>query len=381
MLSDWVMGDLQLEERLATLEAAGVELIDRRQIWVGPEVKLERIRPGVVLHPGTRLRGKRTYLAPKAEVGTEGPATVVDSVFGERATVASGFVSGAVLLRDANLGANAHVRPGTLLEEEACTAHAVGLKQTILMAFVTLGSLINFCDCLMCGGTSRRDHSEVGSGYIHFNFTPWGERGDKATPSLVGDVPRGVFLGENRIFLGGSGGLVGPAKVGFGTIVGAGQVLRRDVGENRLILTTGKDFDRELSRRHIDAVEPRASKNIAYIAQLLALRAWYQEVRLTRAVDSERPVLEAAVEVIDSAVTERRNQLDRFLQERNHPTISLTAAGAPPCPLKLEARKLNDPEHIQWVKELPEAQKELGKCWLEGLVNHFICQAGPRSCD
>ena len=77
---------------------------------------------------------------------------------------ASGFAHGAVLLDGASLGANAHARPGTLLEERASTAHTVGLKHTLLLSFVTLGSLINFCDCLMAGGRSRRDHSEVGSG-------------------------------------------------------------------------------------------------------------------------------------------------------------------------------------------------------------------------
>src|SRR6185436_10422934 len=120
-------------------------------------------------------------------------------------------------------------------EEEASTAHAVGLKQTILLSFVTLGSLINFCDLLMAGGTSREDHSEVGSGFIHFNFTPWGRSGDKATPSLIGDVTAGVFLRQPRIFLGGLSGIVGPQKVGFGSCTVAGQVLRREVPPNRLV--------------------------------------------------------------------------------------------------------------------------------------------------
>jgi UDP-N-acetylglucosamine/UDP-N-acetylgalactosamine diphosphorylase len=87
-------------------------------------------------------------------------------------------------------------------------AHAVGLKQTILFPFVTLGSLINFCDCLMGGGTSRRNHSEVGSSFIHFNYTP---RQDKATASLLGDVPRGVMLDQPPIFLGGREESSGPS--------------------------------------------------------------------------------------------------------------------------------------------------------------------------
>ncbi len=53
------------------------------------------------------------------------------------------------------MGLGAEVREGCLLEEETSGAHAVGLKQTILFPFVTLGSLVNFCDCLMAGGTGR----------------------------------------------------------------------------------------------------------------------------------------------------------------------------------------------------------------------------------
>ncbi|MCU0691592.1 MAG: UDP-N-acetylglucosamine pyrophosphorylase, partial [Polyangiaceae bacterium] len=181
-----------LEQRLARLAATGVHIVDPRQTYVASDVELVRMQPQAVLHPGTRLSGPRCWVGRGATVGTEGPATLHNAVLDEGASVASGFVDGAVLLRKASLGANAHVRPGTLLEEESSTAHAVGLKQTILLSFVTLGSLINFCDCLMAGGTSRQDHSEVGSGYIHFNFTPWGKRGDKATPSVIGCVPRGV---------------------------------------------------------------------------------------------------------------------------------------------------------------------------------------------
>ena len=154
--------------------AQGVEIVDARQTFIGAEVSSDRVRPGAILHPGTRLHGARTFLAEGAQVGTEGPATVRDAVFGCGASIASGYVEGAVLFSGASLGAASHVRPGTILEEEASTAHAVGLKHTILLSFVTLGSLINFCDCLMAGGSSRRDHSEVGSGFIHFNFTPWG---------------------------------------------------------------------------------------------------------------------------------------------------------------------------------------------------------------
>ncbi len=363
-----------LAYRLTRLAEGGVTIVDPRQTWIGPEVVPERIYAGAVLHPGTRLEGARTWLGAGAQIGTEGPATLVDAVFAERASIASGYVSGAVLLRDASLGGAAHVRVGTLLEEEASTAHAVGLKHTILLSYVTLGSLINFCDCLMAGGSSRKDHSEVGSGYIHFNFTPWGERGDKATPSLIGDVPRGVLLRQPRIFLGGAGGMIGPAHVGYGSVAGAGQVLRRDLPERRLLLSPPRELDRELAPDYRDKLEPRAGKNIEYVAQLFALRQWYRQVRLARAPVAEKPVLEAALATLDLCVAERVEQLGRFLQERGAPRAKFEVSELPACPLTLAGQS----EHTAWVKSLPEAAVSDAVAWLTAIVER-VAAAGRAS--
>nr|WP_255216298.1 UDP-N-acetylglucosamine pyrophosphorylase [Pseudenhygromyxa sp. WMMC2535] len=359
---------------MATLADAGVEIIDPRQTYIGPEVALERVRPGAVLHPGTRLCGAQTFVGAGAQIGSEGPATVVDAALAAGAEIASGFVSGAVLLPAAKLGANAHVRAGTLLEEQASTAHAVGLKQTILLAFVTLGSLINFCDCLMAGGSSRSDHSEVGSGYIHFNFTPWGARGDKATPSLVGDVVAGVFLREPRIFLGGLGGMVGPCEVGYGAIAGAGQVLRADVEAQTLSLSAPRAVSRRIRPGARDRLQPRATKNIRYVAQLIALREWYRQVRLARlpADDLElRPVIAAALALFDGAIAERRKQLARFCEERGAqtPSFELPADALAPCPWALapDARA-----HLEWVQGLDAAEVEAGRAWLTRVVDVVV---------
>lgn len=197
-------------------------------VHVGPEVDPDRVSGrGVTLHPGCRVSGSETVISAGVTLGAEGPVTAIDVRLGPGASIAAGYAAKTVLLEGASLGSGAHAREGTLLEEQASAAHTVGLKQTILLPFVTLGSLINFCDCLMSGGTSRRDHSEVGSSYIHFNFTP---DGDKTTPSLFGDVVHGVLLDQPAVFLGGQGGTVGPVTVGFGSVVAAGSVLRSDVG-------------------------------------------------------------------------------------------------------------------------------------------------------
>jgi hypothetical protein len=323
------------ERRLADLAARGVQIIDPRQTYVDASVVPERIHAGVILHPGTRIGGARTYFAPRAELGREGPVTAIDCVLGEGARLDGGYARGAVLLRGASAGSAAHLREGTLLEEEASTAHAVGLKHSILMAFVTVGSLVNFCDLLMTGGSSRQDHSEVGSGYIHFNFTPWGARGDKATPSLIGDVPRGVLLRGRRIFLGGSGGMVGPRQVGFGAVVGAGSGPAQGCPRGQVGGPDRREVERPLAPDTIDALEPRAAHNIRYLAELHALRAWYAEIRLRRAPqggphEHVRVVAQEALATIDLCIAERQARLDYFLRSAASRRPSSPPAAATP---------------------------------------------------
>jgi acetyltransferase-like isoleucine patch superfamily enzyme len=357
------------DERVAALVARGVTVPAPGQVFIDGDVDLGRIAPTAILYPGTRLHGARTLLGPRASVGAEGPAVVHDTVLADGAAIASGYARGAVLLAGAKLGANAHVRDGTLLEEEASTAHAVGLKQTILLSFVTLGSLINFCDVLMAGGTSRRDHSEVGSGFIHFNFTPWGKQGDKATPSLFGDVVHGVFLDQARIFLGGSGGVVGPRRVGFGSIVAAGQVLRRNVDAGRLVVDTVDRLDAPVRPPGAGRVDRIVEPNAEFLGQLVALRAWYQQVRLARVVpgaagDVARVATQQAIAVIDICIDERWTRLAAFLTESGRTPARPALSSDAPCPLDVGSGD----DHVAWVKALSAAEITRGRDWLAGIA-------------
>ncbi len=257
----------------------GVRIPNPFSVEVDDSVDPERIAPGVIIHTGCRIAGAQTSIGPGSELGKEAPVVIEDCQLGHKVELKGGYFSGATFLDGVNMGSAAHVRPATLLEEEAGGAHAVGFKQTIFLSFVTAGSLINFCDALMAGGTSRKNHSEIGSSYIHFNFTP---HQDKATPSLIGDVPRGVFLDQPPIFLGGQGGLVGPARIAYGTVIPAGTICRQD------ILEEGKNFRRaprapkkpgSLPSRIYRGIDRIVANNLIYIGNLWALKAWYQHAR------------------------------------------------------------------------------------------------------
>jgi UDP-N-acetylglucosamine/UDP-N-acetylgalactosamine diphosphorylase len=238
------------------------------------------------------------------------------------------------------------------------------------MSFVTLGSLINFCDSLISGGRSRKEHTEVGSGFIHFNYTPWGRSGDKATPSLIGDVVHGVFLRQPRIFLGGLSGMVGPQKVGFGSLTIAGQVLRREVPSNRTIGEVTRKVDREFCAP-TEAPNRILKLNLEYIGQLMALQAWYREVRLARIPVSPqyahiRIVTQSALEMLSVCIDERVKRLRYFLEERGLSTPSLSFAN-PPCPLRIEACSPYL-DHIKWIMGLSHADLEMGVSWLQSIA-------------
>ena len=261
-----------------------------------------------LIYPGCRITG--SSIGPGCVIGAEGPVTMENCRLGRGVKLKGGYFSGAVFLDGANMGSGAHVREGTILEEEAGGAHTVGLKQTVLLPFVTLGSLINFCDILMAGGTSRKDHSEVGSSYIHFNFTP---NQDKATASLVGDVPRGVLLNQKAIFLGGQGGLVGPARIAYGSVIAAGGICRKDILEEGQLHIPAAPEEKTVPfvagvYGNIDRI---VKNNLLYIGNIRALKAWYQNVSVLFIRDEyDRACFDGALANLDLILKERFQRLE-----------------------------------------------------------------------
>ncbi len=295
--------------QVRALLARGVRMPLPATVHVAPEIDPGRIAPGVILHPGTRLLGAATLVGPGSEVGAEAPATIDACRLGRGVSLRGGFFAGSTFLDGVSVGSGAHVRPGTLLEEQSAAAHAVGFKQTVLMPFVAVGSLVNLCDCLVAGGTGPEDYSEVGSSYVHFNFTP---RGDKATASLIGDVPFGVRLDQPRIFLGGQGGLVGPARIAYGAVIAAGVVQRRDVtGPGAPGAAPAPRAPRAVRPGAYGSVDRLVRAGLAYIGHLAALRAWYDRARRPAAAGDpwRAACVEGALAGLDLCVAERIRQL------------------------------------------------------------------------
>lgn len=393
---------------LAALEGRGVILEAPETVHVAPGLLPERIAPGARICPGCRLAGADTSIGPNCVIGEAGPATVIDCQLGHGVRLKGGVFRGATFLDETEVGPEGYVRPGSLVEEQAGAAHGAGLKQTILMPYVVLGSLINFCDCLMAGGTSRGNHSEVGSGYIHFNFTP---HQDKATPSLAGDVPRGVLLDQAPIFLGGQGGLVGPVRITYGTILAAGMICRRDRLEpGRLIYgQTGRGTASvPYEPDHYGQIGRILRNNLIYVGNLHALDAWYRHVRAPlMARDPWRALCrEGAHRRLREGVAERTKRLEQ-LADKMPRSLELARArhgdALPASPyglqralsehkaaladaLKLDGCSLPTPppavadtvqtagtaRYLDFVHALPPGTKQAATGWLQGIVDAVV---------
>jgi UDP-N-acetylglucosamine/UDP-N-acetylgalactosamine diphosphorylase len=150
----------------------------------------------------------------------------------------------------------------------------------------------------------------VGSSYIHFNFTP---NQDKVTASLIGDVPKGVMLNQQPIFLGGQGGLVGPCRLAYGTTVAAGTIVRKDELRPGRLLYGGAQKEGNLAyKRGRYRNEKRVViSNIIYIANLMALGQWYRHVR-SQFISEYFPetLLTGLEEKLNLAISERVNRLE-----------------------------------------------------------------------
>ena len=244
----------------------------------------------------------------------------------------------------------------------------------------------------MAGGTSRKNHSEVGSSYIHFNFTP---DQDKATPSLIGDVPRGVMLNRKPIFLGGQGGLVGPCRLNFGITVAAGTIVRKDeVREDRLIFGgEGKGGNVAFVPGKYRGNKRIIRNNIIYIANLIALQQWYRQVRTLFISDRFPETLMLGLKKnIQSAINERIKRLEAVClkmpeNSRQKPELykrwaelkdSLQVHREQDGDRQFRDKFLesvagsisaNGKDYLSVIQGLAAEDSEKGICWLQGIVD------------
>jgi hypothetical protein len=268
---------------------------------------LNRICAGAVLMNAT-ITGGSTFIGAGAQIGTSGLARIHDSQIGSHTVLGAGTYEHCVLMTGAKARGFAELRRGTVLEEQSELGHNVGLKNTVFTAGAVAGSLVNFCNIVLTGGSSRGDHSEVGAGAVHFNFDP---RGDKFG-SLMGDAT-GCLLKSRRIFVGGNSGVVAPVHLAFGAVVAAGSIVRKDVGESELSSGDPPGQTRIYDPEQYFDLSTRFYTTAKLVGNLHAFRAWYQKVRLPYSESEDKPLYIAALGEFDRHIQHRVNELAKII--------------------------------------------------------------------
>ena len=190
--------------------AAGVTMTDPDQVWIGPDVRIER---DVELLPQTFLMGC-TQVGEDSVIGPNSRLT--DTVVGRGCVVDETVAVEARIDDGATCGPRAYLRPAAHLCEGAKAGTHVEIKKS------TVGKGSKVPHLSYIGDATIGEDVNIGAGSITCNYD-----GKKKHATVVGD---GAFIGSDTM-------MVAPVSIGAGAIVGAGSCITKDVAPDALALT------------------------------------------------------------------------------------------------------------------------------------------------
>lgn len=190
--------------------AAGVTMVDPDQVWIGPDVRIER---DVELLPQTFLMGC-TQVGEDSVIGPNSRLT--DTVVGRGCVVDETVAVEARIDGGATCGPRAYLRPAAHLCEGAKAGTHVEIKKS------TVGKGSKVPHLSYIGDATIGEGVNVGAGSITCNYD-----GKKKHATVIGD---GAFIGSDTM-------MVAPVSIGAGAIVGAGSCITKDVAPDALALT------------------------------------------------------------------------------------------------------------------------------------------------
>ncbi len=181
---------------------AGATLVDPATVYLDASAQLGE---DVTVHPNTSIRGM-SRVGRGASLGPN--ALLRDADVGPEAHVGPAVVEGSVLGPRASVGPFSHIRPGSVLEEDSYVGSHVEIKASRICAGAHVGHFSYIGDAVVGAGAN------IGAGTVTCNFD-----GKFKHETVIGE---GAFIGSDSL-------LIAPVKVGAGALTAAGAVVNRDV--------------------------------------------------------------------------------------------------------------------------------------------------------
>ncbi len=221
-----------LYARTATrLQESGVTVLDPDRTWVDDRTRIGRdsiLYPGILIE-GPTVLGERCAVLPGCHLVRVRAGNAVE--FRDHSVVVD-----SVLRDGSSVGPFAHLRPGTVLEENARVGNFVEVKKS------RLGRGVKASHLSYLGDADIGEGSNIGAGTITCNYD-----GKRKNPTRLG---RGVFIGSDTQ-------LVAPVVVGDGAYVAAGSTVTEDVPPGALAIARSRQRNVEgwVERKRLEAIE------------------------------------------------------------------------------------------------------------------------------
>jgi bifunctional UDP-N-acetylglucosamine pyrophosphorylase/glucosamine-1-phosphate N-acetyltransferase len=201
------------------LMAAGVTLVDPATTYIDSDVE---VGPDTVIHPFVFLEG-RTKIGAACEI--HAGSRIVNSTIGDHVIVRNHTViSDSEVGAGAALGPFAHVRPGSVVGEQAHVGNFVELKKTALGARSKANHLAYLGDATIGAGVN------VGAGTITCNYD-----GERKSQTVI----------EDDAFIGSDATLIAPLRVGRGAYVAASSCITDDVPPEALAIARARQENKD----------------------------------------------------------------------------------------------------------------------------------------
>lgn len=196
----------------------GVAIIDSDQTYIGPDVIIEQ---DVTIYPGTIINGETTIKSDSI-VGPNSELT--NCHIGEGTVIKQSVVHDSAIGNHVNVGPFAHIRPESVIGDNAKLGNFVEVKKT------TLGENSKVSHLSYIGDAKVGSNVNVGCGTITVNYD-----GKQKHLTTI----------EDNAFVGCNSNLIAPVTVGKGAYIAAGSTINKDVPENALALARARQTNKE----------------------------------------------------------------------------------------------------------------------------------------
>lgn len=202
----------------------GVTLIDPDQTYIEADVEIGQ---DTVVEPGVYLKGS-TVIGEDCHIGIQ--SVIEDSRIGDNVTVKSSMIESTVMENNSDVGPNSHLRPDSVIKEDAHIGNFVEVKKATVGKNTKVGHLTYI------GDATLGENINVGCGTVFVNYN--------------GKDKNHIEVGDNA-FIGCNANLVAPVKVENNTFIAAGSTITKDVPADALAIARARQVNKEKYAKHL----------------------------------------------------------------------------------------------------------------------------------